>query len=76
MALNITVKVLGTLVDILAQMHLGNYNFSLLSATSLCDHQNLSPLTKETNVEEENVLRNYSNIKTINGLATAPWLLC
>lgn len=43
MALNITVKVLGTLVDILAQMHLGNYNFSLLSATSLCDHpQNLS----------------------------------
>ena len=33
-----TVKILGTLVDILAQMHLGNYNFSLLSATSLCDH--------------------------------------
>ena len=43
MALNMAVKVLGTLVDILAQMHLGNYNFSLLSATSLCDHpQNLS----------------------------------
>lgn len=38
MALNVTVKILGTLVDILAQMHLGNYKFSLLSATSLFDH--------------------------------------
>lgn len=74
MALNISVKVLGTLVEILAQKHLGNYNFSLLSATSLCDHpQNLSVLPgfllrrqvwKKKLSEEQ-----YSKIATINSLA-------